>query len=242
MTYEDKQPRPENKPSNEPYWDNNSPGSSSSEPYVYPPESPYASQGNIEFGSNGKPIPLYNPNEPYWANNPTPYPSTPSPQYSSNGLSPKPYRNPNRPGIPPEELASMRSEAKGPNSPAPEPRETKNSIGLSPRELKELAGLVAKPSTYKEEAHKIANQTDSPSSEVASSPSTSSLSSSQSDLLDRLSPDSGTPLSEKQQVQYSQKMGMPMSDIRKIHVVNIQTNWGTESIFERKSACDTGQK
>jgi hypothetical protein len=139
MTYEDKQPRPENKPSNEPHWENNSLGSSSYDPYVNPPESPYSSEGKSELWPSGNPNPIYSQNqgEPYWAKNATPNPSTPSPQYSSNGLSPKGLRSPNMPGIPPEELAAMMPSAKtkDPNSPAAKPYRNPNMPGISPEEL-----------------------------------------------------------------------------------------------------------
>jgi hypothetical protein len=145
MTYEEKQPRPDPS-SQQPHWENNSLGSSSYDPYIPPPGSPYSEQW-----PNDNPSHLYNQNqaEPYWAHNPTPNPSSPSPQYSSNGLSPKGLRSPNQLGISPEELAAMRSEAEEPNSPAPKQLEPKGAMGYSLRELKEIAKLVAKPSEYR---------------------------------------------------------------------------------------------
>jgi hypothetical protein len=151
MTYEDKQPRPENKPSNEPHWENNSLGSSSYDPYVNPPESPYSSEGKSELWPSGNPNHIYNQNqaEPYWAKNATPNPSTPSPQYSSNGFSPKGLRSPNMPGIPPEELAAMMPSAKNkdPNSPAKKPYRSPNMPGIPPEELAAMRSEAQRPNS-----------------------------------------------------------------------------------------------
>jgi hypothetical protein len=87
MTYEDKQPRPDDN-SHEPHWENNSLGSSSYDPYVNP-----KSDGNIEYGPNGQPIlSPQNQTEPHWAKNPTPSLLSRSPDF----LPVKP-RNPNIP-------------------------------------------------------------------------------------------------------------------------------------------------
>jgi hypothetical protein len=88
MTYEDKQPRPDDH-SHEPNWENNSLGSSSHDPYVNP-----KSNGNIEYGPNGQPIfSPQNQTEPYWAQKPTP----PNPRDPNIfGLTVKP-RSPNNP-------------------------------------------------------------------------------------------------------------------------------------------------
>jgi hypothetical protein len=78
-----------------------------------------------------------------------------------NSPAAKPYRNPNIPGISPEELAAMRSEAQRPNSPTPRPLEPKGSmIGYSRSELKELEKLVLPSPEYRESTQDIARKTE----------------------------------------------------------------------------------